>query len=95
MQPAPAAASVPPTIAGDACSDPAKGSHKADAPSKRRKVSEIDIEQAKAKVIAAKAARTLTKLSIPELKVYLKSIGKPVGGKKGELIERIQCSPEL
>ena len=41
-----------------------------------------------AKVLAMHVAGTLGKLTIPELKAYLKSLRLPVGGKKGELEER-------
>lgn len=73
---------------------PAKGLPKADTASKRRKVSDISVEETSAKVKAATAAGKLISLSVPELKVYLKSIGKPVGGKKSDLLERIQSSHE-
>lgn len=43
-----------------------------------------------AKVVQAQAGGTLGKLTIPELKAYLKSIKAPVGGKKGELEERVR-----
>lgn len=66
----------------------------ADGPSKRKKASEISVDEAASKVKAALAAGTLAKLSIPELKVYLKSVGKPVSGKKGDLLERIMSSTE-
>lgn len=74
--------------------DPVTALNKADAPTKRRKVSDISVEESTTKVKAAIAAGTLTKLSVPELKVYLKSIGKPVGGKKSDLLQRIQPSHE-
>eukprot|EP00892_Ulva_mutabilis_P010491 jgi/Ulvmu1/7814/UM004_0043.1 len=82
-------------VADGICGEPVtKGHNNVDAPSKRRKVSDINVEDAKAKVTAAKAAGTMAKLSIPELKVYLKAIGKPVGGKKGDLVERIIAAGE-
>lgn len=81
------------TTAG-ATTNPANGMPKADTASKRRKVSDISVEESTAKVKAAMAAGKLTSLSVPELKVYLKSIGKPVGGKKSDLLERIQSSHE-
>lgn len=45
-----------------------------------------------AKVQAAHAAGTLGKLTIPELKAYLKTIKQPVGGKKGDLEQRVRAS---
>jgi hypothetical protein len=60
----------------------------------RKKASDINVEEAVAKVKAAKSAGTLMKLSLLELKAYLKSVGKPVGGKKAELVERVDAVVE-
>lgn len=60
----------------------------------RKKASDINVEEAVAKVKAAKAGGTLAKLSLLELKAYLKSVGKPVGGKKADLMERIEAVVE-
>ena len=38
------------------------------------------------------AAGSLGKLTIPELKAYLKSLRLPVGGKKGDLEERARAA---
>lgn len=43
-----------------------------------------------AKVGQMHGAGTLGKLTVPELKAYLRSVGRPVGGKKGELEERVR-----
>ena len=45
-----------------------------------------------AKVQQMHAAGTLSKLTMPEMKAYLKSMKLPVGGKKGELEERVRQS---
>ena len=45
-----------------------------------------------AKVQQLHAAGSLGKLTIPELKAYLKSMKLPVGGKKAELEERVRQS---
>lgn len=58
----------------------------------RKKASDVNTEEAVAKVKAAIAAGTMIKLNLQGLKAYLKSIGAPVGGKKADLIERIQKS---
>jgi SAP domain len=60
----------------------------------RKKASDVNVEDAVVKVKAAKNAGTLGKLSLLELKAYLKSVGKPVGGKKAELIERVEAAAE-
>lgn len=60
----------------------------------RKKASDINVEEAVAKVKAAKAGGTLAKLSLLELKAYLKSVGKPVGGKKADLMERVEAVAE-
>ena len=60
----------------------------------RKKASDINVEEAVAKVHAAKADGTLAKLSLLELKAYLKSVGKPVGGKKADLIERVGATAQ-
>ena len=46
-----------------------------------------------AKVQAAVApGGSFAKLTLPELKAYLKSIKQPVGGKKGDLEERVRAA---
>ncbi|PSC72899.1 hypothetical protein C2E20_3898 [Micractinium conductrix] len=76
------------TEAGTAAGAPA-----AKAPAKpRAKPAEIDLAAVTAKVQQLHAAGTLGKLTIPEMKAYLKSLRQPVGGKKGELEERVRQS---
>jgi hypothetical protein len=48
-----------------------------------------------AKVLGMHAAGTLGKLTIPELKAYLKSLRLPVGGNKGDLEERARQALQL
>ena len=43
--------------------------------------------------LISKDKEKLNKKNVPDLQKYLKSIGKPTNGKKGELIERIMASP--
>lgn len=43
------------------------------------------------KVQAAHAGGGLGKVTIPELKAFLRSVKQPVGGKKGELEERVRA----
>jgi hypothetical protein len=57
---------------------------------KRKKASDIPADEALKKVHEALTAGLLSKLSVPELKAYLKAKGKPVGGKKADLLARIE-----
>jgi hypothetical protein len=43
-----------------------------------------------AKVLQYHASGMLGKLTVPELKAFLKSVRQPVGGKKGDLEERVR-----
>ena len=66
------------------------------AASKKRKapaskMSEAESKQAKVDMEEINKNGTLKKQSVARLKTFLKSQGKPVGGKKGELVERIQA----
>lgn len=79
-----------PSVAENNVAKPADQAPKRD----RKKASDINVEEAIAKVAAARTSGTLAKLSLLELKAYLKSAGKPVGGKKAELVERVQAEAE-
>lgn len=57
----------------------------------RAKASDVDIAAAVSKVQAAHAGGGLGKVTIPELKAFLRSVKQPVGGKKGELEERVRA----
>jgi ribosomal protein L7/L12 len=61
---------------------------------KRKTAADINVNEAIQKVKAAKASGSLGKLSLLELKAYLKSKSKPVSGKKADLLERIQALAE-
>lgn len=83
-------AANPNVAAGKDAAKPADQAPKRD----RKKACDINIEEAVAKVKAANTAGMLAKLSLLELKAYLKSVGKPVGGKKAELVERVETITE-
>lgn len=55
----------------------------------RKKASDFDATQAEAVLRTAHAAGTLQKVSVPEMKAFLKSRGLLLGGKKAEIIERV------
>lgn len=61
---------------------------------KKKKVAptkvEIDADESALNVPALFASGHLSKLKIPQLKAYLKSVGLPVSGKKGDLEERVR-----
>ncbi|KAL4457639.1 hypothetical protein ABPG75_012504 [Micractinium tetrahymenae] len=61
-------------------------------PKPRAKPADVDVAAVTAKVHQMHAVGTLGKLTIPEMKAYLKSIKQPVGGKKGDLEERVRAS---
>lgn len=80
-RPAPAAGGPAPAADGDK-----------DKPARqRKKASDVDAAEAEAAVRAAHAAGTLAKVPMLELKAFLKAHGKPVGGKKAEILERAQA----
>ncbi|PRW56060.1 hypothetical protein C2E21_5110 [Chlorella sorokiniana] len=64
------------------------------APAKPRpKAADIDLAAVTAKVQAAVApGGSFAKITLPELKAYLKSIKQPVGGKKGDLEDRVRVA---
>lgn len=55
----------------------------------RVKASDIDLAALKTKVDASQAAGQISKLTVPELRAWLKSNGMAVGGKKMELETRL------
>ena len=66
----------------------------ADAPSKaprqRKKADDIDLADVEKKIREKQAAGRLQDLSIPELKCFLKACKLPVGGKKSNLLARVE-----
>jgi hypothetical protein len=58
-------------------------------PRKRTKAGDLDAAHVEAKVRAQHAAGALDKLSIPEMKVFLKARKLPLGGKKADLVARL------
>ena len=59
-------------------------------PRKRAKPDDLDVEAVKQAVQQKQAAGKLQELSVNELKVALKARKLPVGGKKGDLLARLQ-----
>ena len=70
---------------------PAPGGDQGKPARQRKKASDVSAEDAVAAVRAAHAQGTLAKLGLLELKAFLKANGKPVGGKKAEVLERAQA----
>ena len=71
---------------------PAPGGDSAAAkapPRKRTKADDLDTAQVEVKVRERHAAGQLDKLSIPELKCFLKARKQAVGGKKADLVARV------
>ena len=62
----------------------------AKAPRQRKKADDIDLAVVEKKVIEKHATGSLTDLSIPEIKCFLKARKVPVGGKKADLISRLE-----
>lgn len=69
--------------------DEAGAAAQAKAPRSRTKAADLDFAAVEAKVMANHAERQLDKLSIPEIKCYLKAKKLPVGGKKCDLLTRL------
>lgn len=61
----------------------------AKAPRNRTKAGDLDVAAVETKVMAKHAEQQLEKLSIPEIKCFLKAKKLPVGGKKGDLLDRL------
>ena len=62
----------------------------AKAPRQRKKADDIDLAVVEKKVIEKHATGSLTDLSVPEIKCFLKARKVPVGGKKADLISRLE-----
>ena len=60
------------------------------APRQRKKAEDIDLTITEKKIRDKHAAGSLTDLSIPEMKCFLKAHKVPVGGKKAELIAKLE-----
>ena len=55
---------------------------------KRAKASDVNPEEAEVALRTAQAQGSFAKVGLAEIKAFLKWKGKPVGGKKAELVER-------
>ena len=62
----------------------------AKAPWQRKKADDIDLAEVEKKIQEKFAAGKLADLSIPELKCFLKARKLPVGGKKSDLVARVE-----
>lgn len=62
----------------------------AKAPRQRKKADDIDLAEVEKKIQGKFAAGKLADLSIPELKCFLKARKLPVGGKKSDLVARVE-----
>ena len=62
----------------------------AKAPRQRKKADDIDLAEVERKIQEKFAAGKLADLSIPELKCFLKARKLPVGGKKSDLLIRVE-----
>ena len=90
----PAATATPTALVAQAGHNPADAAAPAadgKAQRQRKKASDVAPEQAEAVVRQARACGSFAKVGLHELKAYLRAQGKPVGGKKAELVERVQA----
>jgi hypothetical protein len=78
------AAAAMAAAAAEATTAPAK------APRQRKKADDIDLAEVGRKIQEKFAAGKLADLSIPELKRFLKARKLPVGGKKSDLVARVE-----
>ena len=97
-----ASAVVPPNVSGKAAlaslvaSDSAAATTAvavaapAKAPRQRKKADDIDLAEVEKKIQDKFAVGKLADLSIPELKCFLKARKLPVGGKKSDLVARVE-----
>ena len=69
---------------------PAGAAAPAKTPRQRKKADDVDLADVERKIKEKFAARKLQDLSVPELKCFLKAHKLPVGGKKSDLISRIE-----
>ena len=60
------------------------------APRQRKKADDVDLAEVEKKIHDKQAAGRLQELSIPELKCFLKARKLPVGGKKADLLARME-----
>ena len=74
----------------DAAAAIAAGAAPAKAPRQRKKADDIDLAEVEKKIQEKFAAGKLADLSIPELKCFLKARKLPVGGKKSDLVARVE-----
>ncbi|KAL3154065.1 hypothetical protein ABBQ32_013608 [Trebouxia sp. C0010 RCD-2024] len=84
---APAAAAA---ASAEGAQAPAATAAPAKAPRQRKKADDIDLAEVEKKVCEKQAAGRLQDISIPELKCFLKARKLPVGGKKAELLARVE-----
>lgn len=62
------------------------------APKRRARVGDISLAEVRSKAEQLSAGKNLSSLTLPEMKCLLKASGRPVGGKKAELLARLQES---
>ncbi|KAL0019186.1 hypothetical protein WJX77_001417 [Trebouxia sp. C0004] len=74
----------------DAVAAMAAATAPARAPRQRKKADDIDLAEVEKKIQEKFAAGKLADLSIPELKCFLKARKLPVGGKKSDLVTRVE-----
>ena len=60
------------------------------APRQRKKAEDVDLAEVEKKIHEKQAAGRLQDVSIPELKCFLKARKLPVGGKKSDLLTRVE-----
>ena len=60
------------------------------APRQRKKAEDVDLAEVEKKIHEKQAAGRLQDLSIPELKCFLKARKLPLGGKKSDLLARVE-----
>ena len=65
------------------------------APRKRTQMADVDAAAVEVKVASLRAEGKLSRLTLPELKTWLKAHKLPVGGKKADLIVRLEGASSL
>lgn len=86
----PAAQAASAAAATEGAPAPAATAALTKAPRQRKKADDIDLAEVEKKIYERQAAGRLQEISIPELKCFLKARKLPVGGKKAELIARME-----
>lgn len=60
------------------------------APKKRTRLGDLSLAEVRSKAEQLSAGKNLGSLTLPEIKCLLKASGRPVGGKKADLLARLQ-----